>query len=383
MFSEKKIGILGGGQLGKMLCEAGMAWHLPVSVLDRDISMPAAPYSTRFVPGNFKNYEDVYTFGKTVDILTIEIEHVNLNALFDLEKEGIKIYPKPDALVHIIDKGLQKKFFSDNHIPTASFELFDSKLDILEALYEKRLSFPFIQKARTEGYDGRGVSVIRDETDLEKVMNVPSVTETMVDIDKEISVITARNPSGQIATYDPVEMVFRDQANLLDMLISPARLDERQRTLFMELAERIIQKMDIVGLLAVEFFLDRDGQIFVNEMAPRPHNSGHQTIENNLVSQYQQHLRAILDWPLATPKQLSPAVMINLLGESGASGIPFIENLERALKTEGLFLHWYGKTRVEPFRKMGHMTLLSDSVEKAISMGSTLRELVKITAKTT
>ena len=381
MISDKKIGILGGGQLGKMLCEASIPWHLSLSILDKDRHMPAAPYCSRFVEGNFKDYQDVYDFGRSLDILTIEIEHVNLDALFILQQQGIKVYPRPEALVHIVDKGLQKEFYLQHHIPTASFKLFESRLEILEALYEKRVSFPFIQKARTEGYDGRGVAAIHSDADLDLLMDVPSVIEAMVDIKKEISVITARNPSGQVMSYDPVEMLFREGANLLDVLICPADIDEVQRNEFIRLAEKIIREMDIVGLLAVEFFLDHSGRILVNEIAPRPHNSGHHTIETNLVSQYEQHLRALLDLPLGKPCTIRPAVMINLVGDSDAHGEPRIEHLQKVLEMEGVHFHWYGKKTVKPFRKMGHITVQAETIDAALEKARQVKNLIKIKAK--
>lgn len=381
MLTEKKIGILGGGQLGKMLCEAASPWHLNIHVLDKDQSMSAAPYCTTFTSGNFKDYEDVMNFGKEMDVLTIEIEHVNLVALFDLQKKGVEIRPRPEALVKIVDKGLQKSFYHENQIPTASFGLYDSKTFILDALKEGEISLPFVQKTRTEGYDGRGVQIIRKLSDLDKLVDVPSVIEELVDLDKEIAVMTARNASGQIESFEPVEMQFKEGANLLDVLICPARIQKSQHDSMLEIAEKIIRKLDITGVLAIEFFLSKNGQIYVNEIAPRPHNSGHHTIESNRVSQFEQHLRAILDFPLIKPRDHSPAVMINVLGEDGFKGSPFIERCETLLKTNGAYFHWYGKTETKPFRKMGHITFLAEDIDQALQTAAEIRNELKITTK--
>jgi 5-(carboxyamino)imidazole ribonucleotide synthase len=382
MLTEKNIGILGGGQLGKMLCEAALPWHLNIHVLDKDQNMSAAPYCTSFSSGNFKKYEDVMNFGKGMDILTIEIEHVNIDALFDLQRLGVEVRPRPEALVKIVDKGLQKQFYQENDIPTATFRLYEDKAAILKALDEGEISLPFVQKTRTEGYDGRGVQVIRDSADVGNIVDVPSVIEELVDLEKEVAVMAARNASGQIESFEPVEMQFKEGANLLDVLICPARIDRSQHDKMLEIGEKIIRALDIVGVLAIEFFLSKEGKIYVNEIAPRPHNSGHHTIENNQVSQFEQHLRAILDFPLIKPKDHSPAVMINVLGEEGYIGRPFIEGSRNLLKTEGAYFHWYGKAETKPYRKMGHITFLAEDIDHGLKAAKEIRQSLKIITKT-
>jgi 5-(carboxyamino)imidazole ribonucleotide synthase len=383
MISEKKIGILGGGQLGKMLCEAASPWHLNIHILDKDHSMPAAPYCTSFTPGNFKNYDDVMQFGKSMDILTIEIEHVNIQALYDLKEMGVKVRPGPEALVQIIDKGLQKEFYREHQIPTAPFVLLDSKTAILEALYSGEIGFPFVQKTRTEGYDGRGVQLIHTEDELDNILDVPSVIEKVIDIDREIALITARNPHGQVESFEPVDMKFKPGANLLDVLVCPAYLSEQQHQAVVDISEKIVRELGIEGVLAIEFFLDKEGNIYVNEIAPRPHNSGHHTIQNNVVSQFEQHLRAIADLPLLKPLTTSPAVMINVLGEPGFEGIPKIEGITSLLSIQNSYFHWYGKAETKPYRKMGHITFLAEDIHSALIMANEARKTLRIKANQT
>jgi 5-(carboxyamino)imidazole ribonucleotide synthase len=380
MITKKKIGILGGGQLGKMLCEAASPWHLNMCVLDKDDEMSAAPYCTHFFKGNFKNYNDVLEFGKQMDIVTIEIEHVNIEALFELEKNGVEVHPKPEALVTIVDKGLQKSFYKDHDIPTSPFILFNSKTEILSAIEKGKIQLPFVQKTRTEGYDGRGVQLIRNEDDLERIVDVPSVIEELIHLDKELAVITSRNSEGQIETFDPVEMDFREGANLLDVLKSPAEITDKIIQQLRKTAEKIISELDIVGVLAIEYFLDKNGKIYVNEVAPRPHNSGHHTIENNIVSQYEQHIRAIMNLPLIQPQTFLPAVMINVLGEVGYKGKPILEGLEKLLKMRATYFHWYGKSETKPFRKMGHITFLSHNMERAMERAYHVKTFFKVKA---
>jgi 5-(carboxyamino)imidazole ribonucleotide synthase len=381
MVSNKKIGILGGGQLGKMLCEAASPWHLNIHVLDKDEHMSAAPYCTAFSKGNFKNYNDVFEFGKGMDIVTIEIEHVNLEALVDLQKAGIEIHPNPQALYKIVDKGLQKLFYRENDIPTAGFILLDSKSEIVEAVKNSKIKLPFVQKTRKEGYDGRGVQVIRTQDDLKKIADVPSVIENLVELEAEVAVITSRNKNGQVESFAPVNMKFKDEANLLDVLECPAGLTKEKDQMLIDISEKIIKKLGICGVLAIEFFLDKKGEIYVNEIAPRPHNSGHHTIENNIVSQYQQHLRGILNLPLIKPRIISPAVMINVLGEDGYQGTPQINGLELLFNIPNAYFHWYGKKETKPFRKMGHITFTGPSVERAREIALSVRQELKITTK--
>lgn len=377
-----RIGVLGGGQLGKMLALAAGPAHLPIDLMDTSEDFPAAPYARRFVTGNFKNYEDVYQFGKTVDILTIEIEHVNTEALHQLKKEGITIHPSPEALDIIKDKGLQKQFYEKHGIPSSEFELYADEAELKAAVAAGKRSLPFVQKSRTAGYDGRGVSVIRKLEDLEnKLLPGACLAEELVEIDKEIAVIAARNEQGEIRTFPAVEMIFNPVANLVEFLSCPAHISKEVNDQADELARQVIEAYDLCGLLAVELFLTKDGEILVNEVAPRPHNSGHHTIESCYTSQYDQHLRAILNWPLGSTQLKSPAVMVNLLGADGFTGPAYYQGLEDCLALPGVSIHLYGKAMTKPFRKMGHVTVLGDRVEGAMETAKSVQAKMRVIAK--
>ena len=311
-YLRTKVGILGGGQLGKMLALAGANWHLPIAILDKSDAFPAMPYSSQTLLGDFNNYQDVYAFGKQVDILTIEIEHVNTAALLQLEAEGLRIHPKPSALQIIQDKGLQKQFYQQHQLPSSDFQLFSSAVQLRQAMQDGIVQLPFVQKTRTAGYDGKGVSIIRQLND--ELFDRPCVVEPLVQIEKELAVIVARNEHGELATYPAVEMVFHPTANLVEFLACPARIKPELAQEAAEIAKKVITAFDICGLLAVEFFLTTSGDLLINEVAPRPHNSGHHTIESCFTSQFEQHLRAILNLPLGSTDLKSPAVMLNLLG---------------------------------------------------------------------
>ncbi len=375
-----KLGILGGGQLGKMLALAAQNWELETWILDESEDFPAATVCSNFVKGDFKNYDDVYNFGKQVDVLTIEIEHVNTEALAQLEKEGIVVHPSPNTLNIIKDKGLQKQFYKDNNIPTAPFELFEDKGAILNAIIEKKVNFPFVQKSRTAGYDGRGVAVIKDDKSLSKLMNTPSVVEPLVDIWKEIAVIVAKNEKGEIKAFPPVEMEFNPEANLVEFLICPTNLSEKINQNAIQLAEDVIKAYNLCGLLAVELFLDQSNNLIVNEVAPRTHNSGHHTIDSCVTSQFQQQLRAVTNLPLGITEIMSPAVMLNLLGAEGFTGKAKYEGLEKAMAVEGAKFHIYGKTITKPFRKMGHVTVVDRDLEKAKEKANFIKNTLRIIA---
>ena len=364
--SFPKLGILGGGQLGKMLCQAASCWELPIYALDTSIGFPAGPYCRGFQEGSFKNHDDVVGFGRQMDILTIEIEHVNTDALRVLQAEGKTVHPDPRALDIIKDKGLQKQFYAEHNIPTSPFQLFTDENAVLSAIKSGALTLPFVQKSRTAGYDGKGVAVIKNEADLStKLLDGPCMIEDLVEMDKEIAVVVARNESGEIRTFDPVEMEFNPIANLVEFLICPSTISELHAQTCINLAEKIISAYDICGLLAVEFFLDTQGNILVNEVAPRPHNSGHHTIDSAVTSQYEQHLRGVLNMPLGSTKMTSPSVMVNLLGANGYTGEAHYEGLKECLAIEGVKIHLYGKAITKPFRKMGHATIIADSIEAA------------------
>ncbi|MBT8219311.1 MAG: 5-(carboxyamino)imidazole ribonucleotide synthase [Bacteroidia bacterium] len=347
-----------------MLCQAASNWRIPIWILDQSPDFPASRLCDRFVEGNFKDYDDVLQFGRQVDILTIEIEHVNTDALEQLEQEGISVYPNSAALNTIKDKGLQKLFYRDQQIPTSPFQIFENKEELLNAI-DVSINIPFVVKYRTAGYDGKGVQVVKKATDIDRVGDLPMMVEDLVDIDKEISVIAARNPNGEVITFPAVEMEFHPTANLVEYLVCPANISTSFNTKAKELAVEIIQKLDIVGLLAVEMFISKDGHILVNEVAPRPHNSGHQTIEGNATSQYEQHLRAILNLSLGPTHILQPSVMVNLLGADGYSGHAIYENIDECIDLNDSYIHLYGKTVTKPFRKMGHATVIDEDLSKA------------------
>lgn len=379
-----KLGILGGGQLGKMLCQAASPWELPIYALDSSIQFPAGPYCKGFQEGSFKEYEDVLGFGRQMDIITIEIEHVNTEALKQLQTEEKIVHPDPAALEIIKDKGLQKQFYQKHQIPTAPFSLFPNKETLLNAVKEGTLKIPFVQKSRTAGYDGKGVAVIQSEADLkEKLLSGPCLIEDMVEMEKELAVIVARNKRGEIEAFDPVEMEFNPIANLVEFLVCPAAISEEQAKTCTDLAKRVIQAFDICGLLAVEFFLDKRGNILVNEVAPRPHNSGHHTIDSAVTSQFEQHLRGVLNLPLGDTRMISPAVMVNLLGADGYTGPAHYEGLENCLAIAGVKIHLYGKLITKPFRKMGHATIIAPTLEEAREKARKVQQTLIIKSKDT
>ncbi|OAV43285.1 5-(carboxyamino)imidazole ribonucleotide synthase [Lewinella sp. 4G2] len=380
--SSPKLGILGGGQLGKMLCQAGADWHLPIHVLDKNDGFPAAPYATVFTEGDFRNKEDALAFGRGLDVVTIEIEHINTDALRALEAEGVKVYPQSDKVDLIKDKGLQKQFYADRDIATTPFTLYDDAAGVRRAVENGDWSFPFVQKSRTGGYDGQGVAVFRNQEDLDgKLIDAPCLVEAMADIDKELAVIVARSPSGEISVFPTVEMEFHPTANLVEFLICPAAIDGDTNARAAALARKVVAEMEIVGLLAVELFLTKDGQILVNEVAPRPHNSGHHTIEACMTSQYEQHLRAILDLPLGPTDLLRPAAMINLLGAEGHTGPAVYDGWEKLLAIPEVYPHLYGKEETRPFRKMGHITALGDTVAQAKERAVRARAACRVITK--
>ncbi|NRB52231.1 MAG: 5-(carboxyamino)imidazole ribonucleotide synthase [Saprospiraceae bacterium] len=378
MSNRKKLGILGGGQLGKMLAMAAGPWHYPIHMLDESTAFPAGPYSMGFTEGSFKAYDAVLAFGRQMDVVSIEIEHVNTEALEQLEKEGITVHPAPRALKIIKDKGLQKQFYSKHGIPTSSYQLFDTEAELRAAIKSGKLAFPFVQKSRTAGYDGKGVALIKDESSLSKLLPGASLIEELVDIQKELSVVAARNERGEIATFPLVEMEFNEEANLVEFLLCPARVASEVEAEADQLARKVIEAFDICGLLAVELFWTKSGDILVNEVAPRPHNSGHHTIESCLTSQFQQHLRGVLNLPLGSTKATSPAVMLNLLGEPGHTGPAYYQGFEDCLAIDGVYIHLYGKAITKPFRKMGHITVLGERVEDAIAKAMKVKGMLKV-----
>ena len=370
-----KVGILGGGQLGRMLIQSGIDFNIPFTVLDPDPAAPCAGLA-EFHCGKLSDYNTVMEFGKKCDVITIEIENVNTAALKELVSMGKKVFPQPEVIELIQDKRVQKTFYRDNGIPTAEFFLTDNA----QAVRNHRDFLPFVNKLGREGYDGRGVQLMREEKDLDNAWNAPGLVEKLIDFEKEISVIVARNARGEVRTFPVVEMVFHPVQNLVEYLFAPAEIPPALAAEADRIARKIIAALGMTGLLAVEMFITRDGKILVNEIAPRPHNSGHQTIEANITSQYEQHLRAILDLPLGDTTTILPSAMVNLLGEPGYSGPARYQGFEEVMKTPGIFVHLYGKKITKPFRKMGHVTIVENDVAALRSKADFVKETLKVIA---
>ncbi len=373
-YGSLRVGILGGGQLGRMFIQNAISYNTNIKVLDPDQDAPCKHLCDKFVVGSLTDFDTVYKFGKQTDLLTIEIEKVNIEALQQLEEEGVLVYPQPRIIRLIQDKGLQKEFFKQNDIPTSPFQLISSKA----ALKSAEIEFPYIQKLRKDGYDGRGVYKVKSKADLENAFDAPSIVEEWVDFEKEIAVIVARNEDGEIKTFPCVEMEFNADANLVEFLISPSTLPIEILKEADQLAIQIAESLKITGVLAVEMFLTKDGKILVNELAPRPHNSGHHTIEGNVTSQFEQHLRAIFNLPLGDTSAIGNAVMINLLGEQGFEGLAEYEGIEDILKQKGVYVHLYGKKFTKPYRKMGHVTIVDENREEAIAKARSVQKTIKV-----
>ncbi len=371
-----QLGVLGGGQLGRMLIQETINYDVQVHCLDPDVDAPCKDVAHSLTVGSLNDFDTVYQFGQNKDVITVEIENVSIEALEKLETEGKKVFPQPAVLKIIRDKGLQKQFYADNNIPTPAFYLVNNKEEIANYISE----FPFMQKMRTGGYDGKGVTPLRNEKDLETAFEVPSILEKFVDFEKELSVIVARNENGETKVYPTVECEFSPEANLVEFLFSPADVSQKIEKAAEELAISIIDKLGMVGILAVELFLTKDGQLLVNEIAPRPHNSGHHTIECNVTSQFEQHMRSVLNLPLGDTRIIQPGVMINLLGEKGYQGSVIYQGLENAIAIPGVKPHIYGKAETKSFRKMGHITIVAPTLEEAKTNGRKVKELVKVIA---
>lgn len=375
--SNFKIGLLGGGQLGRMTLQEAYNLNLHIAVLDPSAEAPCKDLAHEFVQGDFKDYDTVYAFGKDKDVITIEFEDVNADALESLEKEGKKVFPQPAVLKLIQDKGLQKQFYEKHHLPTSPYQLIEKKAE----LENISLAYPLFQKLRTSGYDGYGVQSIKSKAEIDKAFDAPSVIEAAVDLDKELSVIVARNEKGEVKHFPLVEMEFNPKANMVEFLFSPAEVSEAIETEAYELARKVIEKLDMVGILAVEMFLDKKGNLMVNEIAPRAHNSGHQSIEGNFTSQFAQHLRSILNLPLGKTDIIMPSVMVNLLGEENAKGEATYNGMEALLSEAGVYPHLYGKAMVKPFRKMGHVTIINPSLEEAKKIARRIKSSATVSAK--
>jgi 5-(carboxyamino)imidazole ribonucleotide synthase len=370
---KSKIGIIGGGQLGKMLAEAASPLSLDISIMDVDRSFPAGKVCTQFFEGDFSNYTDVMRFGEKMDVITIEIETIDTEALKELEKMGKKVWPQPHIIELIKDKGLQKQFYKTNNFPTASFQLYNEKAQLLDEIQSGKRSIPFVQKLRKDGYDGRGVHVVRHKKDLESLLDGACLTEEMADIDKELAVIVARSSDGETRCFPVVEMEFHPTANLVEFLFCPPSIPQETIVKSIRLATDLAVKMNIIGLLAVELFLTKSGELLVNEVAPRPHNSGHHTIEACMTSQYEQLIRILAGLPLGSTELMTPAVMINILGAEGHTGDACYPGLRDVMSIPGVFPHIYGKKYTKPHRKMGHATIIHKDLNEAKKMAHSVK----------
>jgi 5-(carboxyamino)imidazole ribonucleotide synthase len=379
--SEFKLGVLGGGQLGRMLLAETQKLDIHTSILESNENAPCAEICNRFIVGDLLDFDTVYAFGKTLDLLTIEIENVNLDALDKLEVEGVIIYPKPKDLRIIQSKARQKNFYIDHQIPTAAFSHY-AYLEELKHSYENNIiNFPFVWKAARFGYDGNGVKIVRNIEDLENLPNVECITEKLIPFKNELAVIVARNAAGEVKTYPVVEMEFHPEANQVEYVICPARIDFKVAEKARELALKVVSAFDFVGLLAVEMFQTIDDKILVNEVAPRPHNSGHYSIEASYTNQFEQHLRSILNLPLGNTDNKVAGIMVNLVGEEGFSGDVIYQNIEEILKIDGVTPHIYGKKETRPFRKMGHVTIVNTDINKAREIAQKVKETIRVISK--
>ncbi len=375
--SDFKLGILGGGQLGKMILAETRKFDIQTYVLDPSNDAPSKIACNKFFQGSLTNFESVYNFGKLVDVLTFEIELVNIEALEKLENEGLKVFPSPKTLRLIQNKGIQKEFYLKNGIPTSKFNLYKN----LEKLQTSNFKLPFVWKSTEFGYDGNGVKVIRSIEDLENLPNVECIAEEMIAFKNELAVIVARNESGEIKTYPVVEMEFHPEANQVEYVICPARIDDKIAEKAQEIALKVSQKFNHVGLLAVELFLTQNDEILVNEVAPRPHNSGHHTIEASYTSQFENHLRAILNLPLGKTDSKIAGIMVNLVGEEGFSGNVVYKNIEKIMTIDGVTPHIYGKRETRPFRKMGHVTIVNENMVDARRIAEEVKNSIRVISK--
>ena len=379
--SEFSLGILGGGQLGKMLLSETQKWDIHTHVLDPSPEAPCRTGCHVFKQGSLMDYETVFEFGKNLDVLTIEIESVNLDALSDLEQQGVKTYPRAETLRFIQDKGVQKTFYAQHQIPTSPFELYESRSALIEAYLSGAFVFPQVWKICRGGYDGNGVQVLRAVEDFEKIPDAPCVLERLIPFTHELAVIVARAPSGQEVTYPVVEMEFHPEANQVEYVICPARIDDNLAHKAQEVALKVSRALKHEGLLAVELFATKTGDMLVNEVAPRPHNSGHYSIEAAYTNQFEQHIRAILDLPLGNTQSKVAGIMVNLVGSEGHTGPVHYENIEEIMGIPGVTPHIYGKKETRPFRKMGHVTIVHEDMAQARSIAQKVKQRINVISK--
>jgi 5-(carboxyamino)imidazole ribonucleotide synthase len=369
-----KVGILGGGQLGRMLLQEAANYPVTVSVMEKDPSCPAANLCHHFIIGDITNYNDVIAFGKDLDAITIEIENVNVDALLELEKRGCRVYPTPNALSTIKNKIHQKEFYKTNEIPSPDFHIVNNR----EELKNHSSFLPAVNKLAMGGYDGKGVQIIKDESELALGFDAPSILEKMVNIDKEIAITIAVGDDKTTAIYPPVEMVFDQTLNLLDYQICPANIDDKILWKAEAIAMKVARNMESPGIFAIEMFTDKEGNVLVNETAPRVHNSGHHTIEAHYSSQFDMLWRIILGYPLGNTNKIMSSVMVNLLGEDGYTGTTYYEGLNEILSIPNAFVHLYGKTETKSGRKMGHATILSNDKQELLHQANKIKHTLKV-----
>jgi len=379
--SDFKLGILGGGQLGKMLLQETRKFDIYTKVMDPSREAPCRVGCDHFVTGDLMDYDTVVKFGKDVDLLTIEIENVNTEALRHLEKAGVEVYPSSSTLRTIQNKAGQKLFYTDHGIPTAAFARYAYTSEIEDSLANGGLRLPFVWKSAMFGYDGQGVKVVRKQEDLRGLPNVECITEDLIAFKNELAVIVARSSKGEQLAYPVVEMEFHPEANQVEYVICPARIDKEIGERARQLALKVSDQLQHVGLLAVEMFLTMDDRILVNEMAPRPHNSGHYSIEASYTNQFEQHLRAILGLPLGNTDSKVAGVMVNLVGAEGYSGKVVYEHMAEILSLKGVTPHIYGKKQTRPFRKMGHVTIVNEDLKLARDVAEQVKNRIKVIAK--
>jgi len=379
--SNFTLGILGGGQLGKMMLYETRKFDIATHVLDPSAEAPCRIACDYFEQGNLMDFDTVFNFGKKVDVLTFEIEGVNIEALEKLETEGKKVYPSSRTLRNIQDKGVQKQFYKTHGIPTSPFIIFQNKNELNEAIVRNELQYPFVWKSCTGGYDGKGVNVIRDAEDIKRLPDERCVAETFIPFKNELAVIVARNPSGEVKTYPVVEMEFHPEANQVEYVICPARIEAAVAQKARAVAIKVSEAFEHVGLLAIELFQTLEDDILVNEVAPRPHNSGHYSIEASYTNQFEQQLRAILDLPLGNTDSKVGGIMVNLVGADGHTGEVVYQQIEEIMAMDGVTPHIYGKKQTRPFRKMGHVTIVNKDVAVARKIAEKVKKTIKVISK--
>ncbi|MFT5761182.1 MAG: 5-(carboxyamino)imidazole ribonucleotide synthase [Polaribacter sp.] len=379
--SDFKLGVLGGGQLGRMLLAETQKYDIYTAILDASSEAPCSQICNEFHVGNLLDFDAVYNFGKLVDVLTIEIEHVNIDALYQLEKEGLKIYPQPSVIEIIQHKGKQKDFFVENKIPTSPHQRFATKSELNTAFENNKFQIPFVWKSAQFGYDGTGVKVVRTQNDLQNLADTDCIIEELIPFKNELAVIVARNVDGEIRTYPVVEMEFHPEANQVEYVICPARINPSVAKKAREIALKVAESFKHVGLLAVELFQTENDEILVNEVAPRTHNSGHYSIEASYTNQFEQHLRTVLNLPLGNTDSKVAGIMVNLVGEEGFSGDVVYENIEKVMQIDGVTPHIYGKKTTKPFRKMGHVTIVDTDIDNARKTAQKVKETIRVITK--